>query len=121
MNKTTAERVAKYTNTFHGRLKTLLKGAKSSAKKRDQEFSITYADLVEIWQKQKGKCIYTGWDMTTETNDLTLVSIERVVNDIGYTPENCVLSCWCVNRAKSTLDKETFIKMCKDVYKKNNT
>lgn len=107
----TPQRIIDYTNTHKGRLKTLLKGAKASAKNRQQEFKITYDDLLNLWNSQGGKCLYTGWTMTTRTKDLTLVSIERKDNSIGYTKDNVVLICWCVNRAKSTMGKKEFLEM----------
>ena len=111
------ERVRRYTNTLEGRLKTLVKGAKRSARDRNQEFSLTYQDLVNLWKAQNGKCLYTKWEMTTTTKDLTLVSIERLDNSVGYVVNNVVLVCWCVNRARATMPKEDFISMCKAISK----
>ena len=116
----TPQRIIKYTNTFNGRLKSLLKGAKASARNRGQEFSITYDDLLDLWNAQNGKCIYTGWTMTTTTHDLTLVSIERKDNAIGYTKENILLVCWCVNRARATMEKQDFLAMCKAITLQNS-
>lgn len=111
----TPQRIIDYTNTHKGRLKSLLKGAKASARNRHQEFSITFEDLERLWNVQNGKCLYTGWTMTTKTKDLTLVSIERKDNSIGYTADNVVLVCWCVNRAKATMSKQDFIDMVKAI------
>ncbi len=113
----TPKRIVNYTNSFHGRMMTLLKGAKASSKNRGQEFNITVDDLKELWSAQNGKCPYTGWQMTTQTKDLTLVSIERKDNNQGYTKNNVVLVCWCVNRARATMDKSEFITMCKAIAK----
>lgn len=111
----TPQRIIDYTNTHKGRLKSLLKGAKASARNRHQEFNITFEDLENLWKAQSGKCLYTGWTMTTKTKDLTLVSIERKDNAIGYTKDNVVLVCWCVNRAKATMSKQDFINMVKAI------
>jgi hypothetical protein len=113
----TPERIKKYTNTKHGRFKELLKGAKKSAGDRNQEFSITYDYLKEQWENQQGLCLYTGWEMTTKTNDLTLVSIERKDNQKGYIPGNVVLVCWCVNRARARMSIKDFVSMCEAVSK----
>ena len=111
----TPQRIIDYTNTHRGRLMSLLKGAKASSKNRRQEFALTFEDLERLWQAQNGKCLYTGWTMTTKTKDLTLVSIERKDNAIGYTAENVVLVCWCVNRAKATMSKQDFLDMVKAI------
>jgi hypothetical protein len=118
--KTTYERVQKYTNTLNGRLRTLLKGARKSAKDRRQGFSICFEDIQKQWDKQKGVCLYTGWEMTTCTNDLALVSIERLDNAKGYFPENIILVCWCVNRARARMTKEDFVSMCNAVVKNHD-
>jgi hypothetical protein len=114
------ERVKKYTNTLNGRLKSLVKGARKSARDRKQDFAISYEDLQRLWDTQQGKCLYTGWEMSTFTKDLKLVSIERLDNSVGYLPENVVLICWCVNRARGTMPKEDFIYMCRSVSENNN-
>lgn len=112
MNNPNHRKVAKYTNTLNGRIRELLKGVKRNSKIRGQEYSITYDDILNLWNNQKGLCYYTKWPMTTKTGDITLVSIERKNIDLGYTLENTVLVCWCVNRAKSTMLFEDFYRMC---------
>lgn len=109
------EYVKRWTNTLNGRLRTLVKGARKSAKDRKQDFNICAEDIQKQWDKQKGVCLYTGWEMTTCTNDLALVSIERLDNAKGYLPENIILVCWCVNRARARMTKEDFVSMCKAV------
>jgi len=109
---TDSERVLRTTNTFSGRMNRLVIGARASAKNKGYSFNINRDDLIKIWEKQKGKCIYTLWDMSTITKDQKLVSIDRINSSIGYIPENIQLTCWCVNRAKSFMGEDDFFKMC---------
>ncbi len=116
--KTNSERVAKYTNTLSGRLNRLVIGAKKSAKDKGFSFAIDVDDVLACWLAQEGKCLYTGWEMTTITGDPKLVSIERKDNNIGYLKENFVLVCWCANRARNNLDFDFFVEMCYAISKK---
>lgn len=113
--------VIRYTNSFLGRMGTLIKGAKASSKEssRNLKFSITRDDLVKLWDKQKGLCSYTGWEMSTQTKNQRLVSIERIDNSLGYVDGNLILVCWCANRARNTMTKTDFIDMCKQIAKHN--
>ena len=115
---TDAQKSLKYVNTSAGRFRTLVKGAKASAAKRGQVFALTYEDICLLWITQNGKCAYTGWDMDYITGSNTVVSIERLDNTIGYLPSNCILVCWCANRARNNLDFTFFKEMCKAISSK---
>lgn len=107
--------VKKYTNTLKGRLNSLVRGAKRSAKVKGFSFEISTEDVLACWLAQEGKCCYTGWDMTTITGDNKIVSIERKDNSKGYLKDNFILVCWCANRARNTLDFNFFVEMCKAI------
>ena len=115
---TPKQRVEKYTNTSNGRFRTLVKGAKASAAQRGQVFAMTYEDICLLWITQKGKCAYTGWDMDYITNSNKVVSLERLDNTVGYITSNCILVCWCANRARNNLDFTFFKEMCKAISNK---
>jgi len=102
-------------STFEGRIKTFLRSCKNSSEKRGHEFSITRQDLIDMWERQEGICVYTGLKMELQPNTLLSVSVERINSDIGYTSENTVLCCNVVNRMKSDLDAEIFFDICKSV------
>ena len=102
-------------STFEGRITTFLHTCKKSSVKRNQEFNLTRQDFIDMWEKQKGICAYTGMQMSLKPNTLESVSVERVNNDIGYTPENTVLVVNAVNKMKSNLKGEDFFKFCKSV------
>jgi len=116
--KTNAQRDLQYVSTKQGRFRSLVKGAKASATKRGQVFALTYEDICLLWIEQKGKCAYPNWDMDCITGSNTVVSIERIDNNVGYLAENCILVCWCANRARNTLDFTFFKEMCKAISNK---
>jgi hypothetical protein len=108
-------RIKKYTETLRGRIKALLKGAKASAQAKSYEFSITEDYLLELWERQNGRCSYTGVAMSTATKCPNLVSIDRVDSKVGYVIGNIQLCCWRVNRAKNSMNEDEFLFMCKQV------
>jgi len=85
---------------------------RAGAKKRGLEFSITIDDL----KNYKLKCYYTGRELTYEPHQLNTVSLDRIDSNKGYTKDNVVFCCDCVNVGKSDLALEEFVKMCCDVY-----
>jgi hypothetical protein len=60
--------------------------------KNKRVFQIDLNDIEQQWQKQNGKCFYTGVPMTVAINDARF-SIDRRDSALGYTPENIVLCC----------------------------
>ena len=101
--------------TIEGRAKIFLRNAQNSAKKRNQEFSLTIQDIVDCWHKQLGFCAYSGRAMAFEAGKLNTVSIERIDSNVGYTVENTVLVCQAINRMKSDFSFEDFFALCRDV------
>lgn len=75
---------------------------KYSAKKRKHSFNLTkehFATLIS------GSCVYCG---TVQGK----IGIDRVVNSIGYEPDNVVSCCWPCNSLKRTMSKERYINLC---------
>jgi len=108
---------SKLNSTIEGRARVFLRNAKNSAKKRNQEFSLSVQDVVGFWNDQYGVCAYSGRDMTLLAGKLNTVSIERIDSSIGYTKENTILVCQAINRMKSDFDFEDFYDLCSDVSK----
>jgi hypothetical protein len=106
--------IKKY-STFEGRIPTFLYTCKTSAIKRKQEFSLTADDLRAMWKEQDGICCYSGLPMKLEPNTLFSVSVERVNNSVGYTPDNTVLICKGVNSMKSSMTGEEFYTFCSSI------
>jgi len=106
---------AKKYSTFEGRVPTFLVSCRTNARKRQNEFSLTASDLVDMWNAQGGICCYSGLQMELQPNSLFSVSVERVDNSIGYTVENTVLVCKAVNSMKSSMTGEQFLMFCRAV------
>lgn len=102
-------------STFDGRINTFLRSCKNSAKKRNQEFRLTRQDFIDMWKNQSGACAYTGLKMDLTPNTDFSVSVERIDSNIGYIPENTILTTTAINRMKSNFSAEFFYKMCRDV------
>jgi len=108
---------AKYRNNDYNK--------KNSDNKR--EFNITSEYLISIWEKQKGKCYYSGRDLQYNKIKEELpedkrihperLSIDRINSKIGYIEGNVVLSCWVANNIKQDLSIEEFKSWISDINK----
>jgi hypothetical protein len=105
---------------------TLIKGTKERIKNNSKikEATITVDDLKELWNKQAGKCFYSGREMKYNFSRKELpklsthpekVSIDRVDSDKGYTKNNVVLCCSLVNFMKLDTKLDEFKKWIKDI------
>ncbi len=88
-----------YNKTLLGCLRILYHSAKSRAKTRLKkgrfeagQCTITMRDIFNTWNKQKGKCYYSGLPMNYESHEWRL-SLERLDPSKGYLPNNIVLCC----------------------------
>jgi hypothetical protein len=84
-------------------------------------FSITPRDLLYLWEKQKGKCFYTGFDFFPpwldkykDKDGLYTPSIDRLDNEIGYESNNIVLSSHYINALKNDKSIEEFLAELED-------
>lgn len=107
-------RYQKY-SSIESRVALMIKNAKLSSLKRNNEFAIDANFIISLWYAQNQKCYYTQWKMSLRPNCYTSVSIERINSEIGYTKKNTVLCCTSVNSMKSHYPKSLFIKVCKAV------
>jgi hypothetical protein len=105
----------KINSTIEGRAKIFLQNAKKSSLKRQNEFELEIADIVEMWNLQLQTCAYSGKIMSLEHGKENTVSIERIDSKIGYTKNNTILVCNSINRMKSNFNFEEFFEMCKSV------
>lgn len=110
-----AEREKIYKNSLNGRIRGLLVSSKKYAQQRNQEFSITYDDVLDLWNKQQHLCAISKVEMqldsgTRKNKNYFRISIDRIDNSIGYVKNNIQLVCFAVNQIKSdfTLDEFKF-------------
>ena len=57
-------------------------------------------------------CFYCGFEDERTTDDRVYGGIDRMNNDVGYIPENCVACCGTCNKMKTCLDAKTFVERC---------
>lgn len=100
---------------------------RKQAKKRGLVWSITIYDLDVIYERQNGKCYYSGEDLVLPTCKTSgqytrhsfNVSIDRKNNLIGYTPDNVCLCLKHINMSKMTMPETDFIDMCHKIARNN--
>ena len=101
-------------NRFKYRVKT----AKYRALKNNIPFDLTEEFVKDLWDKQEGKCYYSGILMTVETTGRHSISLDRVIPEKGYTQDNVVLCSWVVNTMKNNLTVEEFKIIIGKIYNK---
>jgi len=85
--------------------------------KYDEEFNITYKDVVELKEKQNNKCKYTGTDLVWKVgSSYYQTSIDRIDSNKTYTKDNIQLVGFWANVAKSDLRETEFLEMIKNAY-----
>gem|GEM_PF-6560452 len=74
-----------------------LKLARRRVKGKDRQCTITLQYLKELWEKQGGRCPYTGWELdnpetTKDWDNRPLhprrASLDRIDSSLGYVPGN---------------------------------
>lgn len=86
----------------------------SSKTRKPKEINITVQDGWELFEKQNGKCAYTGLDlMFGKTSKNNTASLDRIDSNRGYIKGNVQWVHKDVNFMKRTFPHEYFIKMCK--------
>lgn len=95
-----------------------------SSKERNKEYSVTIEDLKMVWERQKGICPYTGWDLvilpcTTNAKRPALTprraSVDRKDSSLGYTIDNIQFVAVMANFAKNAFAEQELIEFCYEV------
>ena len=121
--------VKKHFNTERGYFRTLWETTKQSGKHNSFK---DFDDFYNHWLKQKKiygmKCPGTGVEMTTKAffnkegefkRCGTNISKDRILNSMGYSPQNLIFTCWNYNRAKGDFTPKmakTYLKIVKERY-----
>lgn len=99
--------------------------ARDRANKKNLPFELTTDFLLNLWEKQNGKCAITNLPMTYINDNgriYTNVSVDQKQPNEGYTLENTQLVCMAVNQLKSDMTMDEVLLICESVinnYKKN--
>lgn len=110
----------KYTKAYRSRNPENFMRHLISYKKRS-EF-ITIADMVSLYEKQRGLCAISGVEMTYNQNGgkcPSNISIDRIDSSRGYDLDNVQLVCALVNTMKMQYSKEELLKWCKAIVEYN--
>lgn len=104
------------------KINKLIKSCRSSAIRRQKNifrqdesniFNLTLQDVLDINEKQHGKCIYSGYNLW---NMGELPSIDRINSSKGYLRINIQLTTFKVNQAKNDLTHDEFMDMVNCIY-----
>lgn len=98
----------------------LLAGVKDRSIKNGIDFNLDKSYLIELYNKQKGKCAVSGVEMTYITgknrNDIyENISVDKIFPEKGYIKENIQLCCTIINVMKYDLSIEKLVKYCKNI------
>jgi hypothetical protein len=91
---------------------------KYAAIKRNLEFNVSMEYLWDLFQKQEGKCYYTGDLLTLVTRNTKggmTASLDRLDSSKGYFEGNVVWSHKDINIMKMDKSEEEFYKLCQKV------
>ena len=99
----------------------ILQSSRSNAVSRSIPYELSLPSLRALYEKQQGKCHYTGTPMTLRTNahldrDPLLISLDRLDSTQGYTLTNTVLCCWGINALKGYHPETTLYSTLKLFY-----
>ena len=82
---------------------------------------VTLEQLVDLWNKQEGKCAISGKEMSYQRNkrqhNMSNCSVDRIDSSGNYTIDNIQLVCWIVNRMKGENTTEELVKWCDYIIK----
>ena len=82
-------------------------------KTRDTGCTLTLEELLEIWNKQQGKCVYSKVQLQasnykSSNNQIYTLSIDRIDSSKGYTKDNIQFISIAMNHMKNNMThKET--------------
>jgi hypothetical protein len=91
------------------RIKHRYKTCHKAAKRKYKNCDLTIDHLMDLWQKQDGKCALTGKKMEHKFNSLFTVSVDRIDSSRGYLQGNVQLLCQAINYAKNCFTNEQFL------------
>jgi len=106
-----------FSKSFYNRIK-------QSAELRNIEFNVSIKYLYDLYEKQNGKCAYSGEDIFLPIyvkqlrgeNNETIASLDRIDNDKGYVNGNLHWVCKRINYMKNTMQDDYFLSWIKKIY-----
>jgi hypothetical protein len=91
-------------------------------KKRDKNHDITLDDLLNVWEKQKGVCPYTGVKLIhpKDAKNVLMIykaSLDRIDSKLGYVKGNIQFISASANFGKGEMTHDEMIIFCKLITK----
>jgi len=96
-------------------LAAIFKQYRRDAPRRGLSFDLTLEDVQALFEKQQGRCAYSGRSMTTEVGSQDKLSIDRIDSTQPYTKDNIVLCTKRVNLMKGDLPVEQFLQLVREI------
>jgi hypothetical protein len=88
-------------------------------KRTIKEITVTEQMLIDKFNSQKGLCYWSGLRLDDKYNLLSKhpfsISVERLNNDLGYTPDNIVLTRRIFNLGRSDFSESEFLNVINDL------
>lgn len=106
-----------YNKSVEHRLRYVIQLGIQRAKKKGISFNLTLPFLLALWEKQKGKCAYSGVPLEYQDNRPHTVSLDRIDSSKEYTEDNVQFVCTIVNYLKQK-SAQLLIILNKDLKKK---
>ena len=110
----------KIKNSLEYYFNTKLSLLKNKCSLKNLPFDLEKGDLLKLFNKQEGKCYYTGIEITHNVgcSQYNSISIERLTPELGYTKGNVVLSSFNMNSFKGMMNENEFKNFLKKVIPK---
>lgn len=70
------------------------------------DFDLTYEFLIELYNKQGGKCFYTNEEFIFSKKHRYTISLDRVRPKLGYTKNNVVFCLYKINLIKNDMEMD---------------
>lgn len=100
-------------------LKRFINSALRTLRYRTKGSDLSCEYMLDLWNKQKGKCFYSEVDMIPykygKGRNLFSASVDRIDSNLGYFIGNVVWCCWGCNAGKSTMTYQQYFDLCKAV------
>lgn len=95
---------------------------KNARMRKNKQLNLSLEYLKELWEKQKGKCPYTGWNLQnppTTSSKLEWIpdraSLDRIDSSKGYIKGNVQFVSMIAQFAKNKFTEDQLLEFCKSV------
>ena len=103
-------------NGLEYNIQKILIDIKTRATKFKRDFDLDIPFLIELFNTQKGVCLYSGKQMVFNINSRERLSLDRIDSSLGYIKTNVAWCCWQANNIKQSLSIEDLKKWISDIH-----